>query len=120
MGAIMERSQLTDRTSVRALLVYLAVWAAATVYLAATGGDWVFPIRVAGHLRPDLERCDLVPDAQDECAGGAGRPAKPAKPRLARLSRRLRRAADRHRAGRGKRAIPEGPNQEWRCWPTSC
>ena len=40
----MDGSQLTDRTSVRALLVYLAVWAAATLYLAATGGDWIFPI----------------------------------------------------------------------------
>jgi uncharacterized protein len=40
----MDKSQLTDRASVRALLIYLAVWGAATAYLAATGGDWVFPI----------------------------------------------------------------------------
>jgi len=40
----MDKSQLTDRTSVRALLIYLGVWAAATAYLATTGGDWVFPI----------------------------------------------------------------------------
>ena len=40
----MERSQLTDRTAVRALIAYLAVWGASTGYLAATGGDWVFPI----------------------------------------------------------------------------
>jgi membrane protease YdiL (CAAX protease family) len=40
----MERSQLTDRTAVRALLAYLALWGASTAYLAATGGDWIFPI----------------------------------------------------------------------------
>jgi membrane protease YdiL (CAAX protease family) len=40
----MDKSQLTDRASVRALLIYLAVWGAATLYLAGTGGDWVFPI----------------------------------------------------------------------------
>ena len=40
----MDRSQLTDRTSIRALVAYLAVWGAATAYLAASGGDWVFPI----------------------------------------------------------------------------
>jgi uncharacterized protein len=40
----MDRSQLTDRTSIRALIAYLAVWGMATAYLAATGGDWIFPI----------------------------------------------------------------------------
>jgi membrane protease YdiL (CAAX protease family) len=40
----LDRSQLTDRTSIRALIAYLAVWGAATAYLAASGGDWVFPI----------------------------------------------------------------------------
>jgi membrane protease YdiL (CAAX protease family) len=39
----MDRSQLTDRTSVKALIAYLAVWGISTAYLAATGGDWVFP-----------------------------------------------------------------------------
>ena len=40
----MDRAQLTDRTSIRAIIAYLLVWAASTGYLAATGGDWVFPI----------------------------------------------------------------------------
>jgi membrane protease YdiL (CAAX protease family) len=40
----MDTSQLTDRTSVRALLVYLGVWGISTAYIAMTGGDWVFPI----------------------------------------------------------------------------
>jgi len=40
----MNLAELTDRTSVRALIAYLAVWGASTAYLAATGGDWVFPI----------------------------------------------------------------------------
>jgi membrane protease YdiL (CAAX protease family) len=40
----MDRSQLADRTGRRALIFYLAIWAAATAYLAATGADWIFPI----------------------------------------------------------------------------
>lgn len=40
----MERAQLTDRTSIRAMIAYLAVWGASTAYIAVTGGDWVFPI----------------------------------------------------------------------------
>jgi len=40
----MNRSQLFDRAGARALLAYLAVWAAAVAYLAASGGDWTFPI----------------------------------------------------------------------------
>ena len=40
----MDRTQLTDRTSVRALIIYLALWGLSTAYLAATGGDWIFPI----------------------------------------------------------------------------
>ena len=39
----MDRSMLRDRRSMQALGAYLAVWAAATGYLAASGGDWVFP-----------------------------------------------------------------------------
>jgi membrane protease YdiL (CAAX protease family) len=39
----MDRTQLADRTSVKALIAYLAVWGASTAYLASTGGDWVFP-----------------------------------------------------------------------------
>ncbi len=40
----MDRTQLTDKTSIRALICYLAVWGISTAYLALTGGDWVFPI----------------------------------------------------------------------------
>ncbi len=40
----MDRSQLKDRTSIRALIAYFGIWGASTAYLAATGGDWVFPI----------------------------------------------------------------------------
>lgn len=40
----MDRSHFTDRASVRAIIAYLAVWGISTAYLAATGGDWIFPI----------------------------------------------------------------------------
>ena len=40
----MNKSQLFDRAGKRALLFYLAVWGLAVAYLAATGGDWTFPI----------------------------------------------------------------------------
>ena len=40
----MDRSQLLDRNGVRAWIAFLIIWAVATAYLAATGGDWVFPI----------------------------------------------------------------------------
>ena len=39
----MDRTQLTDRKSIRALIAYLVVWGASTAYLAVSGGDWVFP-----------------------------------------------------------------------------
>ena len=39
----MSRSGLLGRDSIRAVLVYLAIWGAAVAYLAATGGDWTFP-----------------------------------------------------------------------------
>jgi len=40
----MDRTQLTDKTSRLALTIYLAVWGISTAYIAATGGDWIFPI----------------------------------------------------------------------------
>ncbi len=40
----MNLAQLKDRRSIQALLAYLAIWGVSTAYLAATGGDWVFPI----------------------------------------------------------------------------
>ena len=40
----MDRMTLTDPKSIRAIIIYLLVWGASTGYLAATGGDWVFPI----------------------------------------------------------------------------
>ena len=39
----MDRTQLTDQKSIRALIAYLVVWGASTAYLAASGGDWIFP-----------------------------------------------------------------------------
>ena len=39
----MDRTQLTDPKSIRALIAYLVVWAGSTAYLAVSGGDWVFP-----------------------------------------------------------------------------
>ncbi|MGH6783541.1 MAG: lysostaphin resistance A-like protein, partial [Sphingomicrobium sp.] len=40
----MDRSQIFGRSGARALIAYLVIWAGATSYLAATGGDWVFPV----------------------------------------------------------------------------
>ncbi|HEX7931348.1 MAG TPA: hypothetical protein VF470_10660, partial [Sphingomicrobium sp.] len=39
----MDRTSLTARPTLRALLVYLAIWGVAVAYLAVTGGDWTFP-----------------------------------------------------------------------------
>lgn len=39
----MNRTQLTEPKSVRALVAYLLVWGVSTAYLAVSGGDWVFP-----------------------------------------------------------------------------
>ena len=39
----MDRTSLTDRSTLRALLIYLGIWGIAVAYLAATGGDWTFP-----------------------------------------------------------------------------
>ena len=35
---------LSASPTVRAILIYLSVWVVAVAYLAATGGDWTFPI----------------------------------------------------------------------------
>lgn len=40
----MDKTQLVDRSSIRALLIYLGVWGISTAYIAMTGGDWTFPI----------------------------------------------------------------------------
>ncbi len=40
----MRISSLAADTTVRAILIYLAVWGVAVTYLAATGGEWTFPI----------------------------------------------------------------------------
>src|SRR6476646_1624740 len=40
----MTRSDLLGRGGLRAMLGYLAVWGLSTAYLAASGGDWIFPI----------------------------------------------------------------------------
>ena len=40
----MRINSLAAGTTVRAILIYLAVWGVAVTYLAATGGDWTFPI----------------------------------------------------------------------------
>ena len=39
----MARLGLRTRGDMRALLVYIAIWGISTAYIAATGGDWVFP-----------------------------------------------------------------------------
>ena len=39
----MDRTSLASRPTLRALLIYLAIWGVAVAYLAATGGDWTFP-----------------------------------------------------------------------------
>lgn len=39
----MDRTSFAGRSTLRALLFYLAIWGFAVAYLAATGGDWVFP-----------------------------------------------------------------------------
>src|SRR5438552_1740867 len=40
---LMTRSDLLGRSGIFALIGYLAVWAAATAYIGASGGDWTFP-----------------------------------------------------------------------------
>jgi membrane protease YdiL (CAAX protease family) len=40
----MDRSQPFDRSGMRALIAYLAIWGAAVAYLALSGGDWTFPL----------------------------------------------------------------------------
>jgi membrane protease YdiL (CAAX protease family) len=40
----MTRSDLFGRSGLRALAGYLAVWGAAVAYIAASGGDWTFPL----------------------------------------------------------------------------
>jgi membrane protease YdiL (CAAX protease family) len=40
----MTGSDLTGRGGVRAIVAYLAIWGAATAYIAARGGDWTFPL----------------------------------------------------------------------------
>ena len=40
----MTLSEFLGPTGARALVGYVAVWGVSTAYLAATGGDWVFPI----------------------------------------------------------------------------
>jgi uncharacterized protein len=39
----MSLASLADRSTLRALIIYLAIWGIAVAYLAATGGDWTFP-----------------------------------------------------------------------------
>ena len=43
-GFAMTRDGFLGRGGARALGAYLLIWAVATAYLAATGGDWIFPI----------------------------------------------------------------------------
>ena len=40
----MRSRSLAASPTVRAILIYLCVWGVAVAYLAATGGDWTFPI----------------------------------------------------------------------------
>lgn len=40
----MTRSDLFSRSGLRAVLVYVLIWGAATAYLALRGADWTFPI----------------------------------------------------------------------------
>ena len=40
----MTRSDLLGRSGIRALVGYLAIWAIATAYIGASGGDWTFPL----------------------------------------------------------------------------
>ena len=44
----MTRSDLLGRSGLRALLGFLIVWGTAVAYLAASGGDWTFPIASLG------------------------------------------------------------------------
>ena len=39
----MNRTSWASRPTLRALLIYLAIWGVAVAYLALTGGDWTFP-----------------------------------------------------------------------------
>lgn len=39
----MDRTSFSNRPTLRALFIYLAIWGVAVAYLAFTGGDWTFP-----------------------------------------------------------------------------
>lgn len=109
----MDRSIFRDRTSIRALIAYLVIWAASTAYLAISGGDWVFPFAsliIFGLIFSGviwfLTRKMNAPDVP------VNRPARESIGLLAYLSIYAVLLIGIW-LGTLREAIPEGPNQEW-------
>ena len=109
----MDRTQLTDRTSIRALLIYLGVWGVSTAYIAATGGDWVFPI--ASLVIFGLILSSIIWFLTRKMDAPAVPVAQPKRESLGLLGYLAIYAFLLIGVWLGtvRNAVPEGPNQEW-------
>jgi len=109
----MNRSQLKDPTSVRALVAYLVIWGASTAYLAASGGDWVFPFAslvIFGLIFSGV--IWFLTRKMDAPAVPVNRPARESLGLLAYLAIYAVLLIGIW-LGTLREAVPEGPNQEW-------
>jgi membrane protease YdiL (CAAX protease family) len=109
----MDRTQLTDRTSIRALIAYLIIWGASTAYLAASGGDWVFPF--ASLIIFGLIFSAVIWFLTRKMNAPAVPVSRPARESLGLLAYLAIYAVLLIGIWLGtvKEAIPEGPSQEW-------
>ena len=109
----MDRTQLKDPTSVRALIAYLVIWGASTAYLAASGGDWVFPFAslfIFGLIFSGV--IWFLTRKMNAPAVPVNRPARESLGLLAYLAIYAVLLIGIW-LGTVREAIPEGPNQEW-------
>ena len=109
----MARTQLTDRTSVRALVAALIVWGGSTASLAVSGGDWVFPF--ASLIIFGLIFSGVIWFLTRKMNAPAVPVAGPARESIGLLAYLAIYAVLLIGIWLGsvKEAIPEGPNQEW-------
>jgi membrane protease YdiL (CAAX protease family) len=109
----MDRAQLTDRTSIRAAVAYFVIWGASTAYLAASGGDWVFPF--ASLIIFGLIFSGVIWFLTRKMNAPAVPVARPARESLGLLAYLAIYAVllIGMWLGTVKGAIPEGPSQEW-------